>query len=153
MNLDRLSRLADLIEADPERFAFNSVFGELGGQCRTPPVRARAFVAGDPSVSACPAGFAAGRWRRDVIDGDGPYNFVTAASEALGLNETESAALFFDRAGSVWVRCADRFGWAIHARGHLSASSKITAAQAAEVIRMVASGDIALAELVATSTG
>ncbi len=146
MNADLLNQVADLIErtdrfnlsylvrgpGDGRRSVFSLRASELLHNCQT-----TACVAG--WVNVLVAGEDPDRWVGDLDGEDG----LAAARVRLGLSIGQADRLFYANENSVWNSQAERFDWVVDYDG-LADWSEITAAQAATVLREVASGVIDL---------
>lgn len=146
MNTDLLNQVADLIEQtdrfnlsylvrgpdEDGRSAYSFTAAELMHNCQT-----TACVAGWTNVLT--AGEDSKRWVGDGANEDG----LETARVSLALSLGQADRLFYANENSVWTSQADRFGWDVDYDG-LVQWDDITAAQAATVLREVASGVIDL---------
>jgi hypothetical protein len=132
MNTELFLKVADLIEAE-DRFNLNyfSWTGTTGGLSTDD-------VATNCQTTACVCG-----WVNTFLKSGNPGD-ETFAAKALGIREDEAERLFYASKGSVWSRLADEFGWKKWETGSLADWAEVTAAQAAEVLRRIARGDVTL---------
>lgn len=83
-----------------------------------------------------------GGWTAAWAELDGP-NVWTAISNELGIDAAQGDRLFFRWYESVWYPLAEEYGWTTDAEG-IEPRSQITAAQAADVLRRIANGEVKL---------
>lgn len=140
MNTDTFLEVADLIEYT-DRFNlsnFSSYVDHDAENWRRPDPDGDQ-VWEDCGTTACIAGWV-NAWA------DHPIADTSKARDELGISAPQSGRLFYWGPTSVWALLADEYGWK-RTDDHwkdVADPSQITAAQAADVLRRIAKGEVTL---------
>lgn len=139
MNTDLLLKIAESIEAQPDKFDLNYFY--YTPYFNTSPATAEEFLEGSCGTTACVAGWA-------VVCAGLPIksSFLDAEADGqtlLGLTDKQARRLFYANDDSVWWEYADEYSWD---RSDLTDDrwDAITAYEAADVLKRIAKGDIEL---------
>lgn len=140
MNTDLLLRVADTIESTQRfnmryvaEFRDATICGSADGHQVT-----GVMLAHNCATVGCVAG-----WVGAVLEHP-EYIAMETAGEFLELSEHEQYRLFFADAKSIWTDLAGEYGWELDDYGCIRYWERITADQAAEVLRRIAGGDVSL---------
>jgi hypothetical protein len=143
MNTDAMLAVADLIE-EANRFNLRFYAGAIDEEAEDCPEGDRALreLRHHCNTAGCVAGWTLA-WRYGpAIDLD--WSESAAAQDVLDLTDRETMRLFFPNQGSVWHEVAVDYGWEPGRGDAWTWAEQITAAQAADVLRRIARGEVAL---------
>ena len=142
MNTEMMTRVADAIEASGR---FNlSFFATTDGESGDATLSADALLH-NCKTTGCVAGWTNALNNIDTGDVYVALHDTDAARQALGISDVQATNLFFAKNGSVWVDCADEFGWRTNQWGDVEYWGEISASQAVIVLRRIISGNLVLA--------
>jgi hypothetical protein len=145
MNTNRLLEVADLIErADRFNLRTYVTYDDDRSIHGAPPLR---DLVHDCGTAGCVAGWTVALFSDNVDEVDDVGAESHAAADLLDLNEHEVLQLFFpepNAVASVWARVADDYGWELPNSNSWEWADQITAAQAADVLRRIARGELEL---------
>lgn len=142
MNTEAMLAVADVIEYVEERFDLTTWIASDYEENGLPKIKT---LWDDCGTVGCVAGWTCA-WADVVPNADrwDDGRVISAARRELGLTLGQAEQLFFYHYNTVWSRVASEYGWKLGFHGGLSHVRQVTAAQAADVLRRLARGEIKL---------